>query len=373
MTALQDFARAWGSAIDVLANAHGESVYALCQLGLDSVMAKKLHRLADTYFGPATATRKQRHARDNARANHHTVGTLEAIERFARRAGKQHAWAIREALTALPAVLRTITARGTELLDDLTTPPANPEPRVTVKRVSGTTFADLSVRGPAHLANAALRRAEKFAADNEVSSAEALLRLAGSEDATGAGPEITPAVIIPIDSTVDSWHRDGDTVRLSLTDATTMTAQDFVSAKLAQVGHALLVDPWSGEALDLFTFREDPGDRPRFASFKQRMIQRLLTPVCARPGCGCGADDCQMHHIVAYKHGGATTLDNLTMLCDFDNGRNDDDRASPRYGHIEKINGLDYWVPAFGGPPQLNMHPAAQGGAIRLARKMSAL
>ena len=34
-----------------------------------------------------------------------------------------------------------------------------------------------------------------------------------------------------------------------------------------------------------------------------------------------------------------------------------------------RINGLEYWKPAFGGPLQLNMNPCAQGGAIRLARK----
>ena len=35
-----------------------------------------------------------------------------------------------------------------------------------------------------------------------------------------------------------------------------------------------------------------------------------------------------------------------------------------------QIDGLDIWVPAFGGVPKLNMHPCAQGGAIRLAKKM---
>ena len=35
-----------------------------------------------------------------------------------------------------------------------------------------------------------------------------------------------------------------------------------------------------------------------------------------------------------------------------------------------QIDGLDMWVPALGGAPKLNMHPCAQGGAIRLAKKM---
>ena len=65
-----------------------------------------------------------------------------------------------------------------------------------------------------------------------------------------------------------------------------------------------------------------------------------------------------------------TVTGNLSLLCPFDNGRNDDDRDRRLQGHVEKINGLDMWVPAFGGAPKLTMHPCAQGGAIRLAKKM---
>ncbi|WP_336884536.1 hypothetical protein [Corynebacterium pilosum] len=69
-----------------------------------------------------------------------------------------------------------------------------------------------------------------------------------------------------------------------------------------------------------------------------------------------------MHHITAFKHGGKSEMKNFTCLCEFHNGRNDDDRDRPRYGHIDKIDGLDYWMPAFGGKPVLNNHPRRRAG-----------
>lgn len=61
------------------------------------------------------------------------------------------------------------------------------------------------------------------------------------------------------------------------------------------------------------------------------------------------------------------------MLCPFRNGRNDDNPAQPRYGRIERINGVDYFVPPFGDRPRLNMSAYAQGGATRLAQKQAGI
>ncbi|MCI6206671.1 MAG: hypothetical protein MR654_07125 [Corynebacterium glucuronolyticum] len=66
-------------------------------------------------------------------------------------------------------------------------------------------------------------------------------------------------------------------------------------------------------------------------------------------------------------------MSNMTMLCPFHNGRNDDNPAKPCYGRIERINGLDYFVPPFGGRPRLNMSTCAQGGATRLTQKQAGI
>ena len=68
---------------------------------------------------------------------------------------------------------------------------------------------------------------------------------------------------------------------------------------------------------------------------------RLVNPVCVGDGCGVGADSCQPHPIIAFKHDGKIVTGNLSLLCPFDNGRNDDGRDRRLQGHVEKINGLD--------------------------------
>ncbi|WP_301196089.1 HNH endonuclease, partial [Corynebacterium stationis] len=53
--------------------------------------------------------------------------------------------------------------------------------------------------------------------------------------------------------------------------------------------------------------------------------------VCPWPECNVPADRCQVHHIDAHKNGGHTKPSNLTMLCKYHNGVNDD--GGPRKKH----------------------------------------
>ncbi len=383
MTDLQTFADSWSSAITLLGQAAGKSVYDLCTMGFDATIARQIVKLSDIYHGPASAPRQQEQARNHATAMRHTFHTLNTIEKIVRKADTAHSWRIRFELTQCAATIRVIEDAGAELLAELRNDDAEagtdagtggPSMSVSARRIGDSTLADLSVRGPSHLIKAARDRAVAYAAENDIHEAEALLRLASSTggsdgDGEAAGPEITPAVIIPIDASVAAWEKTSpNQFRLSLTNGTTMTGADYTQARLSQYGHALLVDAVTGQDLGLYKLTENPN--ARFANQLHRLIQRLKTPVCAAPGCGKPADECQMHHIKAYKHGGKSEPDNYTMLCDFDNGRNDDDPDKPRYGRIEKVAGLDYWVPAFGGQPRLNDHPVARGGAIRVARRI---
>src|SRR5699024_9496932 len=68
----------------------------------------------------------------------------------------------------------------------------------------------------------------------------------------------------------------------------------------------------------------------RFASDKLRTLAMAENLVCPWPDCNVPADRCQVHHIDAHKHGGHTKPSNLTMLCKYHNGVNDDgDPANP--------------------------------------------
>lgn len=350
----------------VVEAAHGRSVVELCRCGVDSAVAKQIHKLGRVYCGATKSGRRQREAREYAAENQHTINTLLEIERLVGKLDNaSQAWPMRHALTREQPNLRAVRARGEELLAQFNTPARpNPAMKLRHKAVPDSSLSDVSVRGPAHLAKAAIDRANALASSTGMAPAEVLLRLAASESAA-EGPVVEPAVIVPLTEEVAGWEALGlDEVRLSLTNGTTMTGADFVRANLAASGYALLVDPITGEDLEIYSLFDDE----RFATLKQRLRQRLKTPVCAWPGCGKAADESQMHHIEAFKHGGASEMSNFTMLCPFHNGRNDDDRDQPRYGHMDKRDGVDWWVPAFGGEPELNNHPAARGGAIRLVR-----
>jgi hypothetical protein len=59
----------------------------------------------------------------------------------------------------------------------------------------------------------------------------------------------------------------------------------------------------------------DLGRRTRLANRAQRRALRGLYRTCAIPGCTVGYDRCELHHVIWWRHGGLTNLDNLLPLC----------------------------------------------------------
>ena len=57
------------------------------------------------------------------------------------------------------------------------------------------------------------------------------------------------------------------------------------------------------------------GRTTRLANRAQRRALRGLYRGCAIPGCAVGYDRCKLHHIIWWRHGGATDLDNLIPIC----------------------------------------------------------
>ncbi|MDU0478519.1 HNH endonuclease signature motif containing protein [Staphylococcus chromogenes] len=76
----------------------------------------------------------------------------------------------------------------------------------------------------------------------------------------------------------------------------------------------------------------------RYSSGIHRMIAQLETLICSWPGCHHTAGNCQAHHIQAFHDGGETSWDNLTPLCPYHNGLNDDG-TSTKNGRIVRGNG----------------------------------
>jgi hypothetical protein len=57
------------------------------------------------------------------------------------------------------------------------------------------------------------------------------------------------------------------------------------------------------------------GRTTRLANRAQRRALRCLYRRCAVPGCSVGYDRCKLHHIVWWRNGGRTDLDNLLPVC----------------------------------------------------------
>ena len=59
----------------------------------------------------------------------------------------------------------------------------------------------------------------------------------------------------------------------------------------------------------------DVGRERRVATRHQRRALRAMHTSCAHPDCTVRFDNCQIHHVTPWEHGGPSDLDNLLPLC----------------------------------------------------------
>ena len=175
-----------------------------------------------------------------------------------------------------------------------------------------------------------------------------LMRGGGGESAGGAGgAEGTvgvayaaprPLLLIPLPAWTKLLGGSGDDVTLGLTDGTTMSGAEFLNRYYTSSSfqlEAAVFHPQEG-AVNLYRTH-------RHANHKQRDLARATNPVCPVPDCRHGADNCEAHHITAWRDGGETNLNNLAMLCRYHNRTNDNDAHYRRRGRIENIRGTPTW------------------------------
>jgi len=177
---------------------------------------------------------------------------------------------------------------------------------------------------------------------------------------TGGGvPPVVPLVVMGLPDYAAVLRQEGDETVFALTDGTTITGKELVEHEMASHGLVGVYDPVDG---GVNLYRDQ-----RCASFKQRMLLAAETILCPTPGCTTPADQCQVHHLTPWKHGGETNLDNLTMACRVHNARNDDDPDTPpRNGRLAREPGGVVHHPPDGGPPRTNTHPIRNLSAMGL-------
>ena len=142
---------------------------------------------------------------------------------------------------------------------------------------------------------------------------------------------------------------EGEEVTIELSNGAVVSGTQYIQRALAQHGEAVLVHPLAGP-VDAFRTQ-------RIANDKQRAILKAKFRECVWPGCSVPFDDCQIHHIEAWNHGGHTNLQNLVPLCAYHNGLNQDDPLGPAHrGRITLIDGHLAWLSPKTGRPLFLKH-----------------
>jgi uncharacterized protein DUF222/HNH endonuclease len=107
------------------------------------------------------------------------------------------------------------------------------------------------------------------------------------------------------------------------------------------------------------------GTTRRVASDKQTLALIARDQGCSFPGCADPPEWTEKHHITAWRHGGATDLDNLCLLCDFHHDRIDTGGWS-----ITMRDGVPWFVPPIWLDP--DQKPRRNIRALDVCRRLPA-
>ena len=307
--------------------------------------ARALARLQAVYFGPTKFTRKQREAL--ARAGGFSLDELLLIERrIAKVSDVAARWGLRLSLLEVEGGYRAIERAAREVV------PADDAP-----------VRDAAKFGPARNGKKTLHLTldEREITDIEFAgrqgidpakpAAEQIAKNLASIFFGGGGVARAvprPILAVGLPDFVRIIAGEGDDIVLALSDGTTMTGAEFLTAQFGDILEVAAFHPETG-AVNLYRTE-------RRANQKQRDLAKMVSPVCAFPGCRHGADACELHHVTAWKHGGETNMDNLAPLCRYHNRINDDDPWRAKRGRIVMIRGAPVWISPRGYPVKNTNH-----------------
>ncbi|MGO1733724.1 MAG: HNH endonuclease signature motif containing protein [Corynebacterium casei] len=335
MDKYEEFMALTSQTIGILKDMSKRSPYDMASDGMARKTAKSFTTLADALFGPTDSPRLQRESVALAEERGLSLEYLEMVEKHAKKLKKRDV-----RLGRVVDGLRTISITDTQ------------------RRIT-----DLEKTLDAAVEN-----------DNDRPRSEALLEpFWDLVESTGTGlirPEYRTVIAIGLDDFAKVSCGKGEDVVVALSDGTTMTGAEFINAAMeGSLGDKLYVGLFHPTAGPVNLYEA------RFASDKLRTLAMAENLVCPWPDCNGPADRCQVHHIDAHKHGGYTKPSNLTMLCKYHNGVNDDDGprkkrkrpspGKPKRGRMRRHRGkVRLHTP--GGKLVENTHHVSSMGAMDL-------
>ena len=349
------------------------SPHDLSDEGIEITLAKNYARLATELFSPCDSPRVQHDAIALAEEKKLSANHLLMVNKHARKLkARGAAWKLRAELIALEGSLEEVEAyakkRVTEQGGDKPKQPGVRVGRVTDGlRTISITDTQRKITDLEKTLDAAIK-------DKDQPRSEALLEpFWDLVEGGGTGlikPEYRTVIAIGLDDFAKVSCGRGDEVIVALSDGTTMTGAEFINAAMeGSLGDKLYVGLFHPTAGPVNLYEA------RFASDKLRTLAMAENLVCPWPDCNVPADRCQVHHIDAHKHGGHTKPSNLTMLCKYHNGVNDDDGprkkrkrpspGKPKLGRMRRHRGkVRLHTP--GGKLLGNTHDLSSMGAMDL-------
>lgn len=340
----------------------------LATLGFSPAEASRLVGLAKTYIRPG-----HRGLIEQARANEHSLDTLHMIRRIANKRvdGGDPLDLIAE-FVGLTGSYAEIERRAVERVTALNLAATGTERKSYGRRraaISHTEAPDgtmsMTVTGPAADIAALKKRlaagiARRRKANPKLTRGQAVYdelfaHLGGAGAPAGEG--FASIAAIRLEDHMRVIRGDGDDITIATTDGRMISGADYANSVLLEHNYFALVHPVDG-ALNLY-------QAERFANDKQRMLAKIETMLCAWFNCTTPADDCQIHHLVAFAQGGFTRIGDLAALCALHNGMNDDDPdGEVRNGRIvrDPVTGRMTHQPT----GKINEHPLARRGIMDL-------
>ena len=335
--------------------------------------ARKYTRLADVLFGPADSPKVQRDSVALAEARQLSLEYLEMVNKHAKKLNTRGAaWKLRAELIAFEGTFEEVEAyakkRVTEEGGD-----TKKKPGVRLGRVIDG-LRTISITDTQRRITDLEKTLDAAISTSDQPRSEALLEpFWNLVEGTGTGlirPEYRTVIAIGLEDYAKVSCGKGDEVIVALSDGTTMTGAEFINAAMeGALGDKLYVGLFHPTAGPVNLYEA------RFASDKLRTLAMAENLVCPWPDCNVPADRCQVHHIDAHKHGGHTKPSNLTMLCKYHNGVNDDDGprkkrkrpspGKPKRGRMRRHRGkVRLHTP--GGKLVGNTHHVSSMGAMNL-------
>ena len=374
MDKYEEFMALTSQAIGILKDMSKRSPYDMASDGMARKTAKSFTTLADVLFGPTDSPRLQRESVALAEERGLSLEYLEMVEKHAKKLKKRGAaWKLRAELIAFEGTFEEVEAyakkRVTEEGGDTKKKPGVRLGRVIDGlRTISITDTQRRITDLEKTLDAGIKH------DEDQPRSEALLEpFWDLVEGTGTGiikPEYRTVIAIGLEDYAKVSCGKGEDVIVALSDGTTMTGAEFINAAMAgSLGDKLYVGLFHPTAGPVNLYEA------RFASDKLRTLAMAENLVCSWPDCNVPADRCQVHHIDAHKNGGHTKPSNLTMLCKYHNGVNDDDGprkkrkrpspGKPKRGRMRRHRGkVRLHTP--GGRLVENTHDLSSKGAMDL-------